>query len=83
MCLGSSRYIKYLVFRRREGREVEGGKKKAAHGTNTVELCLTFFQTKAKSNDVRGKEFLLPFCKNVFYYHFPPPTPPPTPHFRI
>ena len=80
MCLGSSRYIKYLVFRRREGREDEGEKKKAAHGTDTVELCLTFFQTKAKSNDVRGKEFLLPFCKNRILLPFPSP---PIPHFRI
>ena len=48
MCLGSSRYIKYLVSRRTEGREDEG-KKTTADGMDTVELCLTFSRLRRKA----------------------------------
>ena len=49
MCLGSSRYIKYLVSRRTEGREDEGKKTTTADGIDTVELCLTFSRLRRKA----------------------------------
>lgn len=55
---------------------MKGKKQKNSSWSGYCGIVFDFFQTKAKSSDIWGKEFLLPICKNVFYYHFPPPTPP-------